>query len=352
MKKTAPDAVRSRDEFRRQLNTGEVELLYLFDGEERYLRDAALKVLESATIDPPLREYNRTIISAVEQSLEAVLGLARQYPMLSSRRLIIVKDFENISDERQLEMLKSYLADPVSSSIVVFITDGMDNRRNIATMLRKACRIISFEPLDEQQTAKWVVDYAGEAGCTLDLPTATWLVATVGVNLTRLAGEVEKLVNYARDPANPQNQSVQITRQDIDQLVRYTHEHSNFQLTDAIVAGESRRALRLLDLIFANTDESVQSLALMIVGAIASNFRKMLISREMMALNFPNSEIAQAVGMSPYAVTYLNQKARRVDEQRLIQGLELTAQTDLALKTSLATPKMLIEVLVCELARR
>jgi hypothetical protein len=97
--------------------------------------------------------------------------------------------------------------------------------------------------------------------------------------------------------------------------------------------------LGFLDLIFANTDESVQSLALMIVGAIASNFRKMLISREMMALNFPNSEIAQAVGMSPYAVTYLNQKARRVDERRLIQGLELTAQTDLGFENFSGYPQ-------------
>ena len=240
----------------------------------------------------------------------------------------------------------------MSSSVVVFVTDGMDNRRNIATMLRKACRVVQFEPLDDQSAARWAIDYAADAGCAIDSPTASGLVATVGVSLTQLAGELDKLINFVRDPAAARGAAPRITREEIDLLVRHTREHSNFELTDAIIAGERRRALRLLDQIYAGSDESVQSLSLMINGAIAANFRRLIVAREMMRLNLPNEEIAQAVGMSPYAVTFLNEKARRIDERRLTRGVELVARTDLALKTSLATPKMLIEVLVCELAGR
>jgi len=349
MKKAGPDAIKSRSDFQRRLKAGEIDPLYLFDGGERFLRDAALRELEMAAIDPTLRDFNRAEVAASNGGIEEALRLARQYPMISAHRIVIVRDFEAISDDQQLEMLKGYLNEPMPSSVVVFVTDGMDNRRNIATMLRKTCRIVLFEPLDDQQAAGWVTDYAAEAGCAIDPPTAAWLVATVGVDLTRLGGELEKLINYVRDPDASAGTRARITRQEIDLLVRYTREHSNFELTDAIIAGDRRRALRLLDRLYTNTDESIQSLSLMIIGAIAVNYRRMLIAREMMGLNLPNSEVAQAVGMSPYAVTYLNEKARRIDERRLTRGIELTARTDLALKTSLATPKMLIEVLVCEL---
>lgn len=346
MKKSAPDSARSQAEFLRQIEAGTIEPLYLFDGPERYQRGQARQRLEAAVLDPAMRDFNRTVVPATSGSLEEALGLARQYPMMSPRRMVIVTDFEAINDERQLEHLKDYLSHPVETTVVVFITDGMDNRRTIATMLRKGCRVVQFEPLDDQQTTQWVRDYAARAECGIDPAAAAWLVATVGVDLTHLASELDKLINHVRS----QNQGRgMITRAEIDLLVRHSREHSNFELTDAIVAGDRARALHLLDRIYANTHESVQSLSLMIIGAIASNYRRLLIAKDLMSLNRPNSEVAQAVGLSPYAVTHLNEKARRIDNRRLIAGLEKIARTDLALKSSVATPKMLMEMLICEL---
>lgn len=342
MKKSSPESAGSQAEFERQITAGVIEPLYLFDGPELYLRDQALQRLTAAAIDSGLRDFNRTTISAATGSLEEALSHARQYPMMSARRLIIISDFESISDEHQLEQLKEYLSQPVESSVLVFVTAGMDNRRTIATMLRKSCRVVQFNAPDDQQTTMWVRDYVTRQGGTIDAATAAWLVATVGVDLTHLANELDKLINYAGQPAV-------ITRPEIDLLVRHSREHSNFELTDAVIAGDRPRALRLLDRLYANTDESAQSLTLMIIGAIASNYRRLLIAKDLMRLNRPNSEVAQAVGMSPYAVTHLNEKARRISNQRLIDGLARIARADLGLKSSLATPKMLLELLICEL---
>ncbi len=348
MKKSSPDAAKSQSEFWRRLKAGEISALYLFEGTELQLRNKALQSIEQALLDPGVRDFNLSTFSASSGKIEDALGMARQYPMISPRRIVIIQDFESIGDEHQLELLKDYLTRPAETSVVIFVTQGMDNRRNIATMLRKACQSVQFQPLDDQQATQWVRDYAAQADCSIDQGAAAWLVATVGVDLTRLASEMEKLINHHRSLGG--NRTT-ISRDEIDLLVRYSREHSNFELTDAIIAGDRPRALRLLERLYANSDESVQSLSLMIIGAIAVNLRRLLTARDLMRLNLPNAEIAQAVGMSPYAVTYLNEKARRIDEVRLIRGISLVAQTDLALKSSLATPKMLMEILVCELTR-
>jgi DNA polymerase III delta subunit len=85
------------------------------------------------------------------------------------------------------------------------------------------------------------------------------------------------------------------------------------------------------------------------IGAIARGYRHLLLAQELMRQNAANEEIAKAVGMSPYAVKYLNERARKVETVTLLQALARIAETDIALKTSRATPRLQLELLICEL---
>jgi len=55
------------------------------------------------------------------------------------------------------------------------------------------------------------------------------------------------------------------------------------------------------------------------------------------------------VGMPPFIVTRFNERVRKIDAARILRGIARIAETDVALKTSLATPRLQIEVLICEL---
>lgn len=342
-RQTSQDALKSQSDFHRKLQSGQIAPLYLFEGSERRLRDQALKNLSDAAVDVAVRDFNYTVISVAQGALDQALAMARQFPMISPRRMVVVTGFEAVSDDDQLELLKNYLRQPVETTVLVFVSDALDNRRNIATMLRKACEVVSFDALDERDGApNWVRDYITRAGCSIDASAAAYLVGMVGVDLMRLSSESDKLIAYAGEKGR-------ITKDEIDQLVRHSREHSNFELTDAVVDGDRKRALSLLHRIFDNASENPQSLSLMILGAIASNYRKMLGAKELMKQNAPNSEVAKAVGMSPYVVGRFNEKVRRIETERILKGIERIAATDVALKTSRATPQLLLEVLICEL---
>lgn len=344
MKRSAsPDALKSQADFNRKVAAGQFAPLYLLEGAETYLREQALQRLVDAAVDESVRDFNVTTVAAAKDGLDAALMAARQFPMMSPRRIVVVTDFEVLGDEQQLERLKDYLRSPAETTVLVFVSPGLDNRRSIATMLRKSCEVVSFEPLDEREAApRWVADYAARAGAQIDLGVAAYLVGMVGTDLQRLAGELDKLITYLGGKGR-------ITHTEIDELVRYAHEHSNFELTDALLDGDRKRAFELLDHIFEASGESPQTLAVMLLGAVASNYRRLLAAKELMAQGAPNSEVAKAVGMSPYAVGRLNEKARRADTARILRGIQRIAATDIALKSSLATPRLLIEVLICEL---
>jgi DNA polymerase-3 subunit delta len=341
-KASSGDALKSQTELARKLQSGNFAPMYLFEGSENYLREQTLKQLIDAAVDASLRDFNVSEISVAKGNLDDALAIAREYPMMAARRAVIVTGFEAINDEDQLERLKDYIRDPVPTTLLIFNSPGLDKRRNIATMLGKFCEVVSFDPLDEREAApRWVVEYVARAGGSMDSATAAFLVGMVGTELQQLATELDKLLTYVGARGR-------ITRQEVELLVRYSREHSNFELTDALLEGNRKRALTLLEHIFENVSDK-QGLALMILGAIARSYRNLLISKELMQQNAPNSEIAKAVGMSPFAVTHLNEKARRMDAHRILQAMQRIAATDVALKSSLGTPRLQIELLIGEL---
>jgi DNA polymerase-3 subunit delta len=342
-RQNSQDAVKSQSEFHRRLQGGQIGPLYLFEGSERYLRDQGLKTLLEAAVDESARDFNFARISVAQGNLDDALALARQFPMISTRRMVVVRGFEAISDDKQIEALKDYLRAPAETTALVFVSDALDNRRNIAMMLRKACEVVNFDPLDERDAApQWIRDYVARAGRFIEPQAASYLVGMVGVDLMRLSTELDKLINYAGEKGR-------IGKPEIDELVLNSREHTNFELTDAILDSDRRRALTLLDRIYANASERPETLSLMILGAIGSNYRKMLAAKELMRRNAPNAEVAKAVGMSPFFVTKLNERVRKIDASRILRGIARIAETDVALKTSLATPRLQIEVLICEL---
>jgi DNA polymerase-3 subunit delta len=342
MKRSASAGARtSQSDLHRRLQNNQISPLYLFEGSEVYLREQALKRLIEAAVDAGVRDFNCATVSVTQGNLDEALAMAREFPMISPRRVVVVTGFEAISDEKQLELLKDYLRAPAETTALVFVSDGLDNRRNISTMLRKSCEVVSFEPLGEA-TPDWVCDYARRAGCSINPATAAYLVGMAGGELMRLSNELDKLMAYVGEDRP-------ITRTEIDELVRYSREHSNFELSDAIMDGDRKRALTLLDHIFANPAEPPQTLALLILGAIASNYRRMLMAKELMRQDAPNSEVAKAAGMSPYVVTRFNERVRKIETARIVAGIERIAQTDIALKSSLATPRLQLELLICEL---
>jgi len=333
----------SQAELARQLKAGEFSPLYLFEGEEIYLREQALKRLIETAVDATVRDFNVSPVSVAGGNLDQALAIARQLPMMSQRRVVIVTGFEMTTDERQLELLKDYVRQPAGTTVLVFVSAALDNRRSIATMLRKTCVVVSFQRLDDRDEApRWVADYVSRAGSRIDLAEANYLVGMVGADLRRLTNEANKLVSYVGGKGP-------IERADIDDLVRYSRDHSNFELTDAIVENDRARALRLLNHIFRNPPEPPQTLAVMILGAMGSTYRRMLAAKELMGRNAPNSEVARAVGMPPFAVGRFNESVRRIDIERIVSGMARIAETDLALKSSLATPRLQLELLICEL---
>jgi DNA polymerase-3 subunit delta len=160
----------------------------------------------------------------------------------------------------------------------------------------------------------------------------------VGNNVRRLTTEIEKL-SVAALPDSL------ITFELVETLVPNSRELSNFELTDYLLSKNKVKALEVLKKIL---DDGVEPL--MLLGLVASNFHRLLLSKELMRQGVERREVARIMKLPYGKQEDFLATARRTDTTELTKFLQRIFETDLAIKTSRGTPRLQIEMLVCELA--
>jgi DNA polymerase-3 subunit delta len=344
-----PDDAIDFQQFRKQINAGQMEKLYLFTGEEDYLNEKGLDLLYD-TVEPDARSFCISIFAgtgdgagAVGPPAGQVIATAKeavpredQSPRAATRRRIVaVREFERWK-EAEVDLVIEYLKEPVSWSTVVFQSPSLDKRRRITTALLKACTIVSMNRLSEREAAQWVVRYLKRRACTIDRGAVDNLVALTGTQMRRLAHEMDKLATYSGGGV--------INNATVEELVPRGREHTNFELWDAIVERDTKRALRLAHRLLADGNEPV-----VIVGSLAGLYRRMLLGKELLNKGTSTPEIMRATGQYGPRGGRFNARLLSTAREEIVHGLRRIARADDAIKNSEATPRLQIEYLVAEL---
>lgn len=325
------------EEFRREVEGGRIGPLYLFVGEEQFLQERALRLL-FGTVDEALRIFNVSTFTIGSDSgagskttAAMVIDAANQMPMMSNRRIVVVREFDKIREDEQ-EIVLAYLKNPASTTTIVFQAVSPDKRRKLTAALVKACAVVTFDLLDENRARRWAEDRLKLRGCTIEPAALSLLIALVGTGLTRLVNELEKLAAYA-DGGVVNSAAVQ-------ELVPRAREHTNWELWDAINARDRKRALKLMERLLDDTDP------LPILGALASLYRRLLTGKQLVEGGASAQEITRATGQ--WSDTFLT-RLRRGSRAEIVHGLRRIAEVDNAIKNSEATPRLLMEYLIAEL---
>ncbi len=85
----------------REIRQGKIAPVYLLTGEADYLIEAALEKMLDLLLPAEYRDFNLTILSGVEATVEEITSIAATYPMLSDRRIIVVKDPLFLTPQKQ-----------------------------------------------------------------------------------------------------------------------------------------------------------------------------------------------------------------------------------------------------------
>ncbi|MGH9915713.1 MAG: DNA polymerase III subunit delta, partial [Pyrinomonadaceae bacterium] len=298
--------------------------------------------------DSPVREFNDDNFSLsrteartdarteANTDLRQALAAAEQMPMLSERRVVTLRAFTKLK-EADDAILCAYVQRPVNTTILILSSDGLDKRLKLTKLLQEKCTFVEFMPLTDREVITWTRNRLAEMRMESDNRVIDHLVALVGTSLRRLDTELMKL-SVAAIPSS------RITLDLVDSLIGRSRELSNFALTDHLVSCNRKTALQTLHRLLDDGAEPV-----MLVGLIASNYRRLALAKELMSQDRPFDEVMREV-KPPYGKRdEFLALSRRTSAEAFAHNLARIAETDLAIKTSLALPRQQLELLVCDL---
>lgn len=326
----------SRTDLDKSLRSG-LKPLYLLLGTETYLRDkAALNITNAALSGTLLREFNESSFSLLNVSVKTAMAAAEQLPMMSENRVVRVKDFAKLREADE-EILMAYITNPVPSTVMIFVADELDKRKKITKALLDNCVVIDFSPLRDAEARNLVQARMRELKLSADDEILNEIVRLVGTDVQTLFNEIDKLASAAADTGR-------ITYELVDDLIGRSRELSNFDLADHLLTRNRKRALETLHRLLDDGAEPV-----MLIGLIASNYHRLALGKFLLNKGTP-ADVFRNISMPPFKRDAYISTLRRADEKKIARGIQLIAAADLAIKTSQGTPRLQMEMLVCELA--
>ncbi len=325
----------SCQELDRQLAKLDLQPLYLLIGNETYLRDrAARSIADAALKGTLLREFNESSFSLLSDSVSEALAVAAQLPMLSERRVVRLKHFSKLREAEE-ELLIRYLDNPCPSTVAIFIAEDLDKRKAITRAFMDNCQVVDFPVLKDGEARAWAKARLEALKTSIDEPALRELISLVGPDVQTLFMEIDKLATAAIPDQH-------ISKGLVESLIGHSRELSNFELGDQLIAGDRKRALQTLGRLLADEVAPV-----LLLGLIASNYHRLAVAKELLEQG-SREEVYRMV--PSFKRSEFLSTVQRTSREKLADGLRKIAAADLAIKTSQATPRLQLEMLVCDLA--
>ena len=329
-------AVRTRKELLQSLKQGKIEPVYFLFGPESYLRDQGAQAITGEALRGTLlREFNETTFSLRTSDVRSAVAAAEQLPMMSERRVVQIKDFAKLNEAGE-EILLDYLNRPVETSVVIFNADDIDKRKKFARKLMGG-PAFEFAPLNNAELTAWARAHLAELNAEAAPPVLSRIVELIGSNVRMLANELNKLATAALP-------SGRITSELVEELVGRSRGLMNWELTEHMLSHNRARAQQTLQHLL---DDGAQPV--MLIGLIASTYRRLALAHALQSQGAAPKEIFRQVPMPPFKQSSYLQTLNRIDSRKLAQQMVRIAEADLGIKTSKATPRMQVELLVTEL---
>lgn len=323
--------------FYRDLENGQLSPLYFLFGEEPYLLNQSVDRFKYAVLNEGAIDFNYSLFYASDADVTVVRDAVETLPMMAARRLVILKEAQELTDKEWAE-LEPLLENAVESTVFVMLASRVDKRKKyIRTLLDKA-ECIEFKKPYENQIPSWINYIAQSLGLTISNEAIHLLHKLAGHHLTEIEGELKKLGEFV-EGQNQSQRRIEVT--DVAQVVSRSKEENVFDFTKAI--GESDRVKALEHLVHL-LDQGQNEIG--IVSLVARHVRILLTVKKGIDEGLQGAKLAHYAQVPPYFLETYTDQSKRWTAKKLEQTLVVLSDTDKALKSSPLSSHIWLENMV------
>jgi DNA polymerase-3 subunit delta len=242
---------------RKQITSGEVDPVYLLQGDDEVEKSALAHEFEEL-VDEGLRGFNVDRVYGgdirtgddLANKVAAVMTAARTLPMMAPRRVVLVFQADALlvpkrdseSATRALDELATVITAPERGIALVFVAGSIDKRSRMFKLLARHTTLVDCGVLESQADAeRWVRNRVAAGGAAIDPAAARLLAERGGTDVKQLRNDVERLLLYALGQKT-------ISLDDAKEMAGPAALQDDWAMTNAIEAEDGAVALRQLAL--------------------------------------------------------------------------------------------------------
>lgn len=227
------------EEIVRDLKNRVYKPVYYLMGEETYYIDKISDYISDTVLTDEEKEFNLTVMYGGDVDVATIVNAAKRYPMMSEHQVVVVKEAQNV---KGMEGLSFYLQKPLMSTVLVICHKHgvLDRRKKLAAEIEKIGVLFESKKLKEAQLPGFVASYLKRKSVDIEPKAAEMMAEFVGTDLSRMAGELEKLV-ITLPPG-----SRRVTPEQIERNIGVSKDYNNFELRNALVARDVLKANRII----------------------------------------------------------------------------------------------------------
>lgn len=299
--------------------------VYFLHGEEPYFIDEICNYIEKNVLDEAEKGFNQTVLYGKDTDLSSVISLAKGFPMMGERQVIIVKEAQTLkefarksaedggSEEKEDKKsanknpLAAYMENPQPSTILVFCHKykKIDSRTSLAKQIAKQAVLFESKKMYDDKLPNWIMSYLKDHKYNISPPAAALLAQHLGNDLNKIVNELGKLMISLPE-------GTEILPDHIQQNIGISKDFNVFELQDALAKKDVLRANRIVQYFAANPKDNPLILT---TASLYGYFQKILLYH--FTPDKSRGAIAAALGVNPFFVSGYETAARNYNTGKL-----------------------------------
>ena len=175
-----------------ELKSGVYQPIYYLMGEEGYYTDRITDYIIENSLTEVERDFNLTVFYGLETDIDTVVTAAKRFPMMAERQVIVVREAQLL---KNIDNLLFYLQNPQPTTVLVFAhkNGSIDKRKKVATELERKEVVLDSKKMKDDNLPWFINACMREKGLTADNKSVQMIRESIGADLSRIAGEIDKL---------------------------------------------------------------------------------------------------------------------------------------------------------------
>lgn len=275
------------EQFYSDIENGTIKPFYLFSGEEEFLLNKNYNFLINRLVDESSKEFNFNVFDSMNFKAEAFLDSYNMYPMMSSHRVMVLKDVDSISDS-ELAGIDEIFKNPNPTSVTIFVSTTLDKRKKIFASIIKSAFHLEFKKPFENQISYWIKYLCKDHQIEITDMACDILHFKIGTNLRTLDKEIQKLKDYVGNKNR-------IDESDVEAVVTDQVRSTLFQYIDQWSERDIIKQLKVIEQLDQTGESEFGFLSL-----LARHFRILYALKSNIEAKKPKDEFLRETRTPPY----------------------------------------------------